>query len=79
MSQLVKILTASDLHRSKRLYDELGRAVMMHKPNVLALVGDALHAEGTTPEQYSTGYALPAQPDEDLRISVGPVNTSRPR
>ena len=57
MSQLVKILTASDLHRGKRLYDELRRAVVAHKPDVVALVGDVLDAMGMTTEQHSSSEA----------------------
>jgi len=36
----MKILTATDLHQSKVLYDQLAAAVRIHKPDVVALVGD---------------------------------------
>ena len=42
--QTVKVLTAADLHRSSKLYEQLGEAVREHRPDVLALVGDFLHA-----------------------------------
>jgi Calcineurin-like phosphoesterase len=57
MGNVVKILTATDLHRGKRFYDELTQAVAAHKPNVVALVGDFLDALETIPEQYSTPEA----------------------
>ena len=53
MGNVVKILTATDLHRGKRFYDELTQAVAVHKPDVVALVGDFLDALETIPEQYS--------------------------
>jgi Icc-related predicted phosphoesterase len=57
MGNIVKTLTAADLHRGKRLYDELARAVAAHKPDVVALVGDFLDALGTASEQYPTPEA----------------------
>jgi Icc-related predicted phosphoesterase len=38
----MKILTVSDLHQSRRLYDELSAAVRMHTPHLVAVVGDTL-------------------------------------
>ena len=40
---MVKVLTVTDLHRSVRLYEELGDAVRSHQPDVVALIGDFLH------------------------------------
>jgi len=40
----VTVLTVADLHQSKKLYEELVQAVAQHKPDVVALVGDCLHA-----------------------------------
>ena len=54
MGNVIKILTATDLHRGKRLYDELAHSVAAHNPDVVALVGDFLDALETIPEQYST-------------------------
>jgi len=36
----MKILTVTDLHQSKALYDQLVAAVRIHQPDVVALVGD---------------------------------------
>ncbi|MGA2246948.1 MAG: metallophosphoesterase [Verrucomicrobiota bacterium] len=41
---MIKILTATDLHRSGALLKELQGAVGKHKPHIVALVGDFLHA-----------------------------------
>lgn len=38
------ILTVADVHRSSQLLKELRQAVVRHKPGILALVGDVLHA-----------------------------------
>ena len=40
----VTVLTVADLHQSRKLYEELGQAVALHKPDVVAVVGDCLHA-----------------------------------
>jgi Icc-related predicted phosphoesterase len=40
----VTVLTAADLHQSKKLYAELASAVKLHQPDIVALVGDFLHA-----------------------------------
>ena len=37
------MLTVADLHRSAALLDALREAVVQHKPDVVALVGDFLH------------------------------------
>jgi len=39
----VRVLTAADLHQSRLHYRRLALAVKEQKPNVVALVGDALH------------------------------------
>jgi len=44
MKQKVTLLTAADLHRSAALLNELRGAVARHRPNMVALVGDFLHA-----------------------------------
>ena len=44
MSIKTTLLTVTDLHRSSRLLQALGEAVAQHKPDVVALVGDFLHA-----------------------------------
>lgn len=40
----VRVITASDLHQSERHYRSLARAVAEHRPDVVAIVGDALEA-----------------------------------
>jgi Icc-related predicted phosphoesterase len=40
----VTVLTVSDLHQSRILYEELVRAIAKHKPDVVAFIGDFLHA-----------------------------------
>ena len=44
MSTIVTVLTATDLHQRKSLYDELERVVNHHRPDIVALVGDFLDA-----------------------------------
>ena len=44
MGQKITLLTAADLHRSESLLNELRDAVARHQPNIVALVGDFLHA-----------------------------------
>jgi|GEM_PF-607810 len=53
-STSVKILTVSDLHRVRRHYENLLRAVDLHRPSVVALVGDFLDAGGENPDQLTT-------------------------
>ena len=38
------LLTVADLHRSKALFNELKQAVALHRPTIVAFVGDFLHA-----------------------------------
>jgi Icc-related predicted phosphoesterase len=45
MHQHINILTATDLHRRKTLYEGLASAVETHHPDIIALVGDFLDAE----------------------------------
>src|SRR5713101_804590 len=39
-----RILTVTDLHQLRVLYDGLQKAVERHKPQIVALVGDAIDA-----------------------------------
>ena len=43
MSKTTTVLTVSDLHRNTALLAALREAVVQHKPDVVALVGDFLH------------------------------------
>jgi len=45
-----RLLTATDLHRHPSLYAQLALAVARHQPDVVALVGDFLHASSSTRE-----------------------------
>lgn len=54
MSQTFKILTVTDLHRVRVLYEQLARAVESHQPDIVALVGDFLDAGGDHPDQFTT-------------------------
>ncbi len=54
MSQEIKVLTATDLHRDKGLYQQLATAVKKHRPDILALVGDFLHGQRDNTDRYST-------------------------
>ena len=40
----VTVLTATDLHQSRQLYADLRKAVAGHQPDIVAIVGDCLHA-----------------------------------
>jgi Icc-related predicted phosphoesterase len=40
----IRMLTAADVHQSRRHYHGLESAVTKHRPDVVAFVGDALHA-----------------------------------
>ena len=40
----VTVLTAADLHQSRKLYQDLRTAVEKYRPDVVAMVGDFLHA-----------------------------------
>jgi len=44
MVKCVNVLAVTDLHRRKRLYEALEKAVAEHRPEVVALVGDFLDA-----------------------------------
>jgi len=63
----VTVLTVTDLHQSRKLYEELTLAVSSHKPDVVAVVGDFLHAgedfEGrlTVQQCAATFSALPSE------------------
>ena len=48
MAIQIKVLTVADIHRSRKLYGLLVKAVESHKPDVVALVGDFLDATGET-------------------------------
>lgn len=39
----IRVLAVSDLHQSRELYLQLAKAVKLHEPTVLAVVGDLLH------------------------------------
>ena len=49
----IRVLTATDLHQIKWLYQALERAVTEHQPDVLALVGDFLHSGDLSSKLYS--------------------------
>jgi Icc-related predicted phosphoesterase len=50
----VRLLTATDLHQTRWMYDALESAVQEHRPHVLALVGDFLHGyEAAMERRYS--------------------------
>ncbi len=42
MSKTIKVLTVTDLHQVRTLYEQLGKAVDTHRPDIVALVGDFL-------------------------------------
>ncbi len=50
----IKVLTVTDLHRVRSLYELLGKAVASHQPDIVALVGDFLDAGGEHADQFST-------------------------
>lgn len=51
MSQKIKVLTVSDIHRSKEHYRNLAAAVKAHRPDVVALLGDFLDASGSSDDK----------------------------
>jgi predicted phosphodiesterase len=53
MATIVKIIAAADLHRRKCLYEDLASAVQLHRPDVVALVGDFLHDGDQKPALFS--------------------------
>ena len=63
----VTVMTVADLHQSRKLYEELKKAVALHKPNLVAVVGDCLHAGENFKNRHSvqqcaaTLNALPAE------------------
>jgi Icc-related predicted phosphoesterase len=57
VSLKVKVLTVSDLHRGRFLYQLLERAVQKHRPEVVALVGDFLDATPGTTERLDNDEA----------------------
>jgi Icc-related predicted phosphoesterase len=50
----IKILTVTDLHRVRVLYEQLGKAVASHRPDIVAFVGDFLDLGGDNSDQFST-------------------------
>ena len=65
----VKILTVTDLHQVRSLYEQLAQAVESHVPDVVALVGDFLDAGDTQPNQLKTAECaafLAGLPCKDL-------------
>jgi len=48
-----RVLTATDLHQHRWLYDELARAIATHLPDVVALVGDFLEGGEINKEHLS--------------------------
>ena len=54
MNRTVKVLTVTDLHRVRSLYELLGKAVASQQPDIVALVGDFLDAGGEHADQFST-------------------------
>ena len=43
MAITIRLLTVTDIHRQEVLYQELVEAVRIHRPHVVACVGDFLH------------------------------------
>jgi Icc-related predicted phosphoesterase len=54
MSQEITVLTATDLHRDKSLFQQLAEAIKKHRPDVLALVGDFLHGLRSNENRFTT-------------------------
>jgi len=42
----IRVLTAEDMHQSRLHYRSLVLATQEHRPDVVAIVGDALHGFG---------------------------------
>ena len=53
----VRVLTISDMHQLRSLYDQIARAVDDHRPDVLCLIGDFLEALRCGPEHMSCSEA----------------------
>ena len=49
----IRVLTATDIHQTKWMYQALEEAVRFHKPDVLALVGDFLFGGIPRSDHYS--------------------------
>ncbi len=67
----VTVLTVSDLHQSRKLFEELAQAVKFHKPNLIAVVGDCLHAGEDFKARLTVQQCadiLNAQPSEVLFV-----------
>ena len=65
------MLTVADLHQSRNLYDELVQAVALHKPNVVAVLGDCLHAGEDFKDRLTVqqcAATLNAQPAEVIFV-----------
>lgn len=54
MSRTIKVLTVTDLHQVRSLYEFLGKAVASHQPDIVALVGDFLDGVGGHADQLGT-------------------------
>lgn len=50
----LRVLTVTDLHQSKSLCGALHAAVLQHRPDVVAFVGDVLDFSGRSGSQFST-------------------------
>ncbi len=48
LMKTVRLLSVTDLHQARWMYDALGNAVREHRPDILALGGDFLHAYDST-------------------------------
>lgn len=55
MNQHVTVLTVSDLHCSKPLYEQLLVAVSHHKPDIVVLAGDSIHWSGDSSAYLNVG------------------------
>lgn len=42
----MRILTVSDLHQRRSLYEQLAAAIAAHRPNMICIVGDWLDVSG---------------------------------
>lgn len=54
MSRTLKVLTVTDLHQVRSLYELLGKTVASHQPDIVALVGDFLDGVGGHADQLGT-------------------------
>lgn len=54
MSRTIKVLTVTDLHQVRSLYELLGKSVASHQPDIVALVGDVLDGLGGHAGQLGT-------------------------